>query len=276
MPSHSRRVIYGVLARSAANPHQRDPIPISPTRIDSLRSSGLSESTVATFRALLYGPGPWLAFADFSTQLGLIPDEHERIRFATFVLTTESYLVRLRIDNTTDIERMVRYWDVVGQVGAMRPLLDAVGRVKGGATVGIAALLPPLPRGLLNRYPNAGDPIEAHSDCFWTSLNFLADRPSERVDDPAYVADMLRTQYRPTGAAPKLGDLMVLVDERNAPVHAGVYVADGFVFTKNGYGLLHPWTLMKVSSMVSLYTALRGPLREITVAATANTRSSIP
>ncbi|MEA2696290.1 MAG: hypothetical protein QOI66_561, partial [Myxococcales bacterium] len=56
MPSHARQTIYGVLAQSDANPHQRDPIPISPTLVDSLGSSGLSESTVATFRALLYGP----------------------------------------------------------------------------------------------------------------------------------------------------------------------------------------------------------------------------
>ncbi|HXI59784.1 MAG TPA: hypothetical protein VNO55_27140 [Polyangia bacterium] len=265
MPSHARRTIYSVLAQSDENPHQRDPIPISPTLVDALGSSGLSESTVATFRALLYGPGPWLAFADLSTQLVLIPDEHERMRFATFVLTTESYLARLRIDSSADIDGIARYWGAGGQVGAMRPLLEAVTRVKGGSTVNVAALLPPLPRGLLNRYPAAGDPIEAHSDCFWTSLNFFADRPSGRVDDPAYVAETLRTRYRPTGAAPKLGDLIVLVDGHNTPVHAAVYLADDFVFTKNGYGPLHPWTLMKVPALVNLYTALKGPLREITV-----------
>jgi hypothetical protein len=267
IPAHARRTIYGVLAQSEANPHQRDPIPVSPTLVDSLGSSGLSESTVTTFRALLYGPGPWLAFADLNTQLGLISEERERIRFATFVLTAESYLTRLRIDSTTDIEGMARYWDIAGQIGAMRPLLEAVMRVRGGSTVSVATLLPPLPRGELNRYPVAGDPIEAHSDCFWTALNFFADRPSGRIDDPAYVAEALRTQYRPTGAAPKLGDLIVLVDGRNTPVHAAVYIADDFVFTKNGYGPLHPWTLMKVPAMVNLYTALKGPLREITVAA---------
>jgi hypothetical protein len=267
IPAHARRTIYGVLAQSEANPHQRDPIPVSPTLVDSLGSSGLSESTVTTFRALLYGPGPWLAFADLHTELGLIPDEHERIRFATFVLTAESYLARLRIDSTTDIEGMARYWDVAGQISVMRPLLEAVMRVRGGSIVSVATLLPPLPRGELNRYPVAGDPIEAHSDCFWTSLNFFADRPSGRIDDPAYVAEALRTQYRPTGAAPKLGDLIVLVDGRNTPVHAAVYIADDLVFTKNGYGPLHPWTLMKVPAMVNLYTALKGPLREITVAA---------
>ena len=42
---------------------------------------------------------------------------------------------------------------------------------------------------------------------------------------------------------------------------------DDFVFTKNGYGLLHPWIMMKATAMVSLYTTLRGPLREVTVAA---------
>jgi len=261
-----RTSIYAELARSSRNRQQRDPIPVSPELVESLASRGLSDSTIAQFRSLLYGAGPWQLFADFSTASSLIADGGERVRFARAILRADSFVVRLKLDPKTDIDRILRYWDPTGHSAAERPLLDALTRVKGGADINVLAFLAAMPGRFLNRYPDPSDPVESHADCFWTALNFGAEHVDGHVDDPEYVAASLRTRYQPTGKPPTLGDLIVLLDGRGAPVHAAVYLADDLVFTKNGYGLLHPWTLMKMSTMVDLYRALVGSVRAVTVA----------
>lgn len=65
-------------------------------------------------------------------------------------------------------------------------------------------------------------------------MNFFNKRPDMRYLDAEYVKQTLRTNYELFTGQPAYGDLAVLVDEGGNGVHMAVYIADDFVFTKNG------------------------------------------
>ena len=58
---------------------------------------------------------------------------------------------------------------------------------------------------------------------------------------------------------PVLGDLVTLISGDNELFHACVYIADGFVFTKNGSNPAQPWILMKLADMLAMYESLEKP-----------------
>ena len=62
-------------------------------------------------------------------------------------------LVQLRVKPQTDVEALATYWGQGRRSKDVRPLLQSLVRVPGGATIDIVHLLPPLPRALLYTYP---------------------------------------------------------------------------------------------------------------------------
>ena len=258
-----RETLYRTLARTSDNHDQRDPIPLPPGFLQSMDTLGLDDAAVTRFKALLYGSGPWHLFADLPALLMSLPNDRDRVRWATVTMRAESYVVDLRVDARSDVDALVRYWSLPGQDETFRPLLESLTRVVGGVSIGVGRFLPAFVHTHRNRFPRPTDPIEARADCFWTALNFASDSPRVPVDDPAFVLNALKLRFHPTTAAPQLGTLIVLLNERGAPVHAAVHIADDLVFTKNGTGAAHPWTFMKLASMVDLYTTLVGRLRVV-------------
>lgn len=242
-------------------------IPVSPDLIAGLGASGLAPETITAFQRRLSRRGVWSMLSDVRSLTVAVGDDRERQRLAAVITTVESYVVRVGLDGATDVDTLVRYWTRGAADGGqdVRPLLESLARVPGGATVDLLRLLPVFARNHANRYPHPEDPVESRADCFWTAFNFFAVQPDDVVDDPMAVFDTLRTGFRPVSGPPALGDLIVLLDQRGSPVHAAVYIAEDLVFTKNGRGVLRPWTYMKTQAMVDLYTALDGPLRVVAV-----------
>ena len=258
-----RLALYATLAERPQNGAQREPLPIPRTLVEGAPPAGLTLATLARLRGLLYGQGSWRLLADLGTLLATLPDEAERLRVTGVLLRAESYVLRTRIDATTDVDAVASYWSLPGRSGALRPFIESLTRVPGGADVGVFTLAPAFLRDHANRYPHRTDPIESRADCFWSALNFSRPRPDAPVDDPAFVSTTLRTRFHPMSRPAVAGDLVVLLNAKGAPVHAAVYLADGLVFTKNGQSILRPWTIMKLDSMVGLYEALAGKLRVV-------------
>jgi hypothetical protein len=63
----------------------------------------------------------------------------------------------------------------------------------------------------------------------------------------------LDEQYVPVVEEPVYGDLMVLLNSTGQAIHTAVFVADGFVFTKNGVNHTQPWVLMRLADMMEIY-----------------------
>ena len=126
----------------------------------------------------------------------------------------------------------------------------------------IVHLLPPVAREFLNLYARAGAE-EPTASCYWTALNFNAERPDSRllvtprkVGQQAGVAwQQLAEDYVPVAAPLQLGDIVAY--KRRGPrgelLHVCAYVAADIVYTKNGFGFASPWCLMHLDDVDAVY-----------------------
>ena len=260
----ARTRLYRVLATSPANFHHRNPMPVSLAAIAVVDAARLTPQTLQRFHNVLYGTGSWRMLSDIPALLIGCASPAERIRLMTAILRSESYVPRLVVTQGTDVETLLNYWSAHGRNEAIRPLLESIARLPGETGVDVRGLLPSWPSGHINRYPRPAHPTEAVADCFWTALNFFDDPPSTTPQTAANVVAALKTRYRPV-SEPAFGDLVILLNGAGAPVHAGVFIADELVLTKNGGGVLRPWVYMKLPDVVDLYASIHGRLRTVFV-----------
>lgn len=262
LSSQAREAIYAVLAQARENFSYHEPLIIEQAHLDErLRTSGLSVDIQQTFRRLLYHSRGELVFADYSPMLAWLRDDAARLRFSAMVVRKDTLLVRLRIAPTFDLDGIVRYWDAGHRGEPMRPLLEALARLPGGADINIAYLLPAFASRHIFTYPDPSRPSDMMGDCFWSALNFFNDTPDGRFHDFEVIRQTLDREYRPVEGPAQFGDLVVLFAERDRmPVHAAVYLADGVVFTKTGGVLVQPWIFMEQAEMERHYTYWSGPL----------------
>jgi hypothetical protein len=95
----------------------------------------------------------------------------------------------------------------------------------------------------------------AKQDCVFTSLNFFNQTVDTNLFDIAWREKYFNTEYAAIKDEPAFGDLVTLLDASNQALHTCVYIADDFVFTKNGVNNAQPWVLMKMSDMLGLYSS---------------------
>jgi hypothetical protein len=106
----------------------------------------------------------------------------------------------------------------------------------------------------LYTYPETwDDPTASKQDCFYTAMNFFNEMPDTNFFDGTYCQTVLQSDYEPVNEAPLFGDLITLFNPAGQAVHICVYVADDFVFTKNGINPAQPWVIMKLSDMMMIY-----------------------
>lgn len=251
----SRARIYKVLSRTEQNLMQFDPEVFYPEYMEErFGSSGLSDSTIGLVRKLLYPRGSVSLFSDSALVLSALPSDEERTRFRRMVNRKTTFLVQLVVDQTSDIDALVAYWDFPGRHKGLRPLFESLARLPGGGELDMAHLLPPFARQRLYTFPDdPGDQPLQIRECTWTALNFFNESPDDRFTNPEYTRTFVEQHYETVGS-PRFGDLVVLTDETSVSHHFAVYVADDLAFTKNGFARIQPWILMKVPDLVRLYS----------------------
>jgi hypothetical protein len=247
----TRTRLYEVLEPFPEN-RQHAPVALRPELLDEQLAAGrLATESEALVRRLLYPRHGWMMFADEFLALALIRDQEQRARLLDVLTATATYLVT--VDLNADVDALTRYWSLGVRPDDRAALLRAAAQVPGGSTIELEDLLPAFARRLLYTYPNrALDPALDRRNCFWTSLNFFSDTPDDRLADLGAATRAMETDYELV-KEPAYGDLLVLVDARNTPVHAAVYLADDLVFTKNGGAQLHPWLYMKIPDLLDRY-----------------------
>jgi hypothetical protein len=57
----------------------------------------------------------------------------------------------------------------------------------------------------------------------------------------------------------RYGDVIVMVEGEENGIHSCVYLADDYVFTKNGSNVLSPWLIMKLDEVRHCYSRF-GPV----------------
>lgn len=172
-----------------------------------------------------------------------------------FIVRSRGLLTRLRIRPDTDVAAVTDYWDKGRRRKSIAPIIESI-RESGGGLLDVAHILPALPRSLLFTYPTRA---EAHLDCHWTAFNFLSDEPDDRLLDEAWVRQVIEKDYVDVTEMPhEFGDLVLFITKESTLFHSCVYIAGDIVFTKNGFGVNHPWNLMRLNDVRDLYVSEEG------------------
>jgi hypothetical protein len=254
-----RSRLYAELSLEPANIFHSSPSVVRPEFLqERLETAGLTPATVSLFKGLLYQRNSWTLFSDLPAMLQRVSDLGERRRIIAMSLRNSTFMVRLKIDEHSDLAAIARYWDFPGRAKDLEPLLHSLTRVPGGYQLDLAHLLPPMPRRRIYTYPPPGDDRPGVAlDCYWTSLNFFATTPDDAFRQPERAVRELRASYHPVEPPYAYGDVLLMSSAQvGQPVHAAVYLADGLIFTKNGGSSRQPWMVMTKDDAVSYYHSL--------------------
>ena len=248
-----RARLYSILALSPLNSAQCYPFRFQPENFEHwLKGGGLSRESGELIRRLLYPLNGSLCLSDGNLLQATLPaDEFQRMVQSLYGDNT--FLMRLRVTKETDVEEIISYWGKGGRAKLIRPLLLSLQRLPEGGNLSVSHLLPPLARTCLYTYdePKGGPGIRYN--CSWSTMNFFRDKPDDRFVDFDYTMQTIRSDFEEVQGLPAYGDVMALFNAAGKPVHFSVYLADGVVFTKNGYDSLQPWVLMKLPDLITEY-----------------------
>lgn len=218
--------------------------------------SPIAPETRTLIEPLVYRDGDVMHFADSAIVHGRITDRTELQRLAKVLLRQPTVLVRLAVDQSSEISALAEYWGRGGRSTDVRPLLESVAGAGAAGEIDIVHLLPAFARNRLYRYPKltAGDLNKpALANCLWTALNFFAQDPDDRFLDVTAALATLRRDYYIVESNYQLGDVIALLDAEGDLFHVVVYLADDLVFTKNGTSPVSPWTIMPLQRVKEYY-----------------------
>jgi hypothetical protein len=250
----TRQQLYSVLARSRANFPQCFPFRFPLAGIDEhFRHSDLAVAEIEKIKRLTYTNSGYLCFTDLAAVKSVLSSNEFKDLIET-LYQVPAYMLRLRVTPDSDIEALARYWGKGGREKLIAPLLNSIAKIPGGGALNISYFLPDFARLRLYTYPYAwSDPSFSRQDCFFTSMNFFNTTADTNFFNREYTARILQSEYVQIKNDPSFGDVIALSSAKGEIFHTCVYIADNFVFTKNGADPEQPWVLMKLSDMLMLY-----------------------
>ena len=255
MNRKARTVIYTALSKFPENNPQSEPFRFNASRRDEwFEGSELKPESISAISSMFYERGKSVLFSDTNFMMGEIGTAEQRLLFLKTLARTSTMLVTVQIKPDTDIDTLSNYWGQGPRAKDIQPLLQSLQRKRTAVAIDIIHFLPPFARSLLYTYPSTDDPgSKTYKDCHWTSLNFFKTIPDPRYEDISEIITEITEQYHPISGAPKFGDLILFVADKNDVIHSCVYIADDIVFTKNGVNPSTPWILMSLEDVIANY-----------------------
>lgn len=257
LPPDSRALIYNVLSRWAHNEFQHAPHYVAKSDVQAwLANSGLRDELIDVVARTAYRVGTAVCFSDLPLAVSLTSSHSEARQLLKILSRTETSILRLRLDQTADVEAIREYWSGgVANAKDFLPLLESVSANPDINHLDIVHVLPPVVRRLVYTFPQPYQAIGGrYPDCHWTSLNFFADQFEPRFADTTGATMFVLEKHRLAEPPYRYGDVLFLTDTEKNAVHSCVYLADGYVFTKNGANVLSPWLIMKLENVRERYS----------------------
>ena len=220
----------------------------------------LSPRVVKLVTPLVYRIGSVMFFADLRTIERDISTTEERRLLVKALSEERTFLMRLNVSASSNIDALIQYWGRRGQAKDIRPILESLAGINSddeGEELGISHLLPPFARRRVYTYPVPAETLPAiNRDCHWTALNFFEEAPNDAYCDPVTVAKTIVADYHRIYSDFRVGDLALFVNGPDSYIHSEVYVADDVYFTKNGSLSTRPWMLMRLNDLKDYYPSL--------------------
>ena len=262
LPPDVRAAIYNVLARWEENEFQHSPyyVPDNDAR-GWLAQTGLAPHLIDLVDRTTYTVGETTCFSDLPLLISATSSYAEGRALLKALSRTQTTILRVRLDGAADLRRIRDYWSA-GTANAkdFLPLLESVATNKDVRHLDVAHLLPPTARKLLYTFPTPAMAVGGrYPDCHWTSLNFFNPLPEDRLADVAGATAFTLENLRPAEPPFTYGDVLFFLDEQGNAIHSCVYLADDFVYTKNGANVLSPWLIMDLDEVRARYSR-QGPV----------------
>lgn len=252
-----RETIYAVLRKFDRNEFHYEPVLITSGDVDEwFHSSHLRPEIIAKVKQLSYHRGTALAFSDLPVLMNYAKGEAEARDMLKAFTRTRCYIAKLTVDERTDVNAVLSYWTTGLNLRRkdVEPILQSIIDTEGVDAIDIVHMLPALPRKLFMTYPDtvmARDGIMP--DCHWTSLNFFNYDAQPYLLDSRLATTAVLERFNPTQPPYKFGDILFFLDKNGDAFHSCVYVADDFVFSKNGRNVLSPWVLTRIDDLKKVY-----------------------
>lgn len=266
LPPQARARIYEVLARWEVNEFHHDPYFVPEADVDRwIGGTGLRPELIDAVKRTAYPKGKSLCFSDLPYLVSLSQSHAESRGLIKALSRTRTALLSLRLDSSSNVARIREYW-TSGNANAkdFLPLLESVAANPAIDALDIVHVLPPYARKLCYTYPHPSLAVGGrYPDCHWTSLNFFNYRPEERLFDTDGAAMFVKERCDPGLAPYQFGDILFFTDAGGNALHSCVYLADDFVFTKNGSNVISPWLIMKLPEVVERYGVREQPIIRI-------------
>jgi hypothetical protein len=262
LPPDVRSGIYNELARWEENEFQHSPyfIPDDDARI-WLAETGLPEHLIDLVARTAYPVGDISCFSDLPLLVSATSGYAEGRTLLKALSRTQTTILRVRLDGAGDVPRIRDYWSA-GPANAkdFLPLLESIATNDDVRHLDIVHLLPPTARKLLYTFPTPSMAVGGrYPDCHWTSLNFFNQLPESRLADVAGATTFTIENLHPAEPPFTYGDVLFFLDGQGNAIHSCVYLADDFVYTKNGANVLSPWLIMDLDDVRARYSR-QGPV----------------
>lgn len=219
-----------------------------------LAEGGLRQELIAAIEPLAYRRGNYWMFADLRLVEPLTRSADEHARLVRTLAADQTLFVRLRVDERSNVDELTNYWGRGGREQQVRPILESLSKVPGGASLSIRALLPPFAQTRLSTYqPPSLDAAERQRDCHWTTMNFFNDTLDDAyLGNPQLLVERLKSDYYPVFGNFQLGDVVLFL-AGDQLFHSAVFIADDILFTKNGPNPSNPWMFARLKDIEGFY-----------------------
>jgi hypothetical protein len=256
LPPETRHQLFTGLAGRGVNLYIDYPYIFPAGSLEDIyQDARLHPDDVESLKHFIYANGSAQQLSDYQALLNQIPTVERRVALTSALSRQSAVLARLLIRPDTDIDKIASYWSNVPNVRFtdIRPLLTSLKQLPEGGTISLLYLLPKFARERLYTFPLPPQAGEPTMDCHWTTFNFSSETPDNRFNDPSYTVRYIQKNYYPIAAPSQYGDVVLLMNDKNAVKHSAVYVADNIVFTKNGNNYRQPWMLMRIPDLLTTY-----------------------
>jgi len=253
----TRLKIYAQLARQPENPAHARPWSLKAADfVSALNSSGLSNTTRDLIAKVAYKSGNRMFVSDGASVVSTIADEKEKIRALRFLKSAETYMVKMEINPSYDLNAALDYWEKKSNQD-FRPILESMLNSSEGGYLDLIHILPDFARERLYTYPeHVNVTAGIRRDCHWSSLNFFAAEPDDRFGQTAQVQQHVLENYYQSSDEPAYGDIIFFTTQTGETLHSATYLAANLTFTKNGDDLYQPWIIMDARDLEQLYSSV--------------------